>query len=192
MAPFIKKVNKYDTITVIFIVLSFCSVGVNFSPASTFKQFAPILWVPLGLFLFAIMIRSPGCEKIKSSPLWRKLLVFLVIGGFSCYFAQFLVVFGIANLATIVTGTPFQDSSFIIKKTRTRKICSHRIDVDKYTPGSGGVCLDGLLPGNLPEDYKELWETSKKGDEIILIGRKTHLGSSITKILPMKQPTSTK
>ena len=192
MASFLSKINKYDAITVIFTVLSFFSFGVNFSPTSTFKLFAPILWVPLGFLLLIIMIRNPNLEKFRSFSLWRKALCFLIVGSFSCYLAHFLVVFGVANFATIMTGTPFQDSSFIVKKSRTRKICSHIIDVDKYSPGSGGVCLDGLWLGNLPDEYKELWETSKKGDEVILFGKQTSLGSSITKIVSPKQESSAK
>ncbi len=192
MAHFLNKINKYDAITVFFAVLSFLSIGVNFSPTPIFKLFAPIVYVPLGLFVLIIMTMNPNLEKLRSFSPWRKALCFLILGIFSCYLSHFLVEFGMANFATVMTGTPFQDSSFIVKKTTTRKICSHRVDVDKYTPGSGGVCLDGLWLGNLPDEYKELWETSQKGDEVILIGKKSILGSSITKIVSPKQERSAK
>ena len=68
-----------------------------------------------------------------------------------------------------------------LNKTGTLRLCHYRIDVDGFYTVSGGVCLDSFT-GTLLDDYKEIWDTSKRGDKVILTGKKSVLGSSINKI----------
>lgn len=191
MTSFTKiKINRTVIIVVPFLALSIYSVSVNFSPTPIFKQIAPIIWVPIGLLMAYIIVRDPKCfsDKAKSFPLWRKLITYAIFSGIMCILARILFVFGFADLITSMIGSPYQESSIIVKKTRTRRLCSHRIDVDNFQTASGGICLDGML-GNLTDDHKVIWETSKKRDEVIFTGKKSILGSSITNILPVKHST---
>ncbi len=185
------KINKTAVMVVPFLALSIYSKGVDFRPTPIFEQFAPIIWMPIGLLMAYIIVRDPKCftEKARPFPLWRKLITYVVFSGIMCFLAYAVVVFGIADIITTMIGTPFQESSIIARKT-SRKACAHRIDVDKFQTASGGLCLDGFL-GSLPDDYKVIWEASKKGDKVVLIGKKSSLGCSTTKILSEKQSAIT-
>jgi hypothetical protein len=186
----LSKIKNYKTAILVlpFLALSFYSCSVNFSPTPIFKQFAPVFWMPIGLFLAYVIVRDPKCfkEKARSFPLWRKLIAYAVFSGITCLLAHILFVFGIADMVTRMIGTPFHESCIIVKKTSTRRICSHRIDVDKFQSAMGGICLDELQ-GNLADDHELIWETTKKGDEVILVGKKSRFGRSVTNIMQVKQ-----
>ena len=182
------KINKFFLIPAVFTAVALGSFSANFSPSNVFKQFAPIVWIPMGLLVLGLMIRDPDW-KARTFPLWRKIISYAIFGCFTCYLSKFVFVYGFGDLVTRIFGTPFQESSIIVKKTSARRFCLHSLKVDKFQTASGGICLD-VVWGVLSNDYKEIWETSKKGDGVMLIGKKSSVGSSITTIQFEKQSIS--
>jgi adenylate kinase family enzyme len=51
--------------------LSFYSASVNYSPTLIFKQFAPIIWVPIGLLMAYIIVR-PHSAPLSPHPITRR------------------------------------------------------------------------------------------------------------------------
>jgi len=121
-------VRQYEIIFgIAFIFLSIFSVGVNFNPSDSYRPYATILWLLVGAGWALLVIRNPAnmSKRWNAFPVWRKFIGFTVIACLFCFFARFLILFGIPYLITNTIGEPFQDQSVITKKSSLSKFCFH-------------------------------------------------------------------
>lgn len=175
-------VRQYEIIFgIAFIFLSLFSVGVNFSPSDSYNPYAAILWLSVGTGWAILIIRNPAnmSKRWSAFPVWRKFIGFVVTACLFCFFARFLILFGIPYLITNAIGEPFQDQRVITKKSSLRQFCFHIVHVDGYHTPLKGICVDDFLNWN---DSTVMHNQAKVGQKALLSGSKTALGTSVNSL----------